>query len=329
MLQTVDSIFPAPYGALAAVVMGFLLLVIGGDSLVRGAVGLATRLGVPTLLIALTIVAFGTSAPEIFISVNAALRDQGGIAIGNIVGSNISNVLLVVGLPALISPAVAGDPGIRSNVLAMIGATLLFAGTILTGHLTWLTGALLLGALAAYLTWIAVTAMDARAATFTTEVAEIEARAPGPLGRSAILVVLGLLALPVGATLVVDGGTEIALTFGVSETVIGLTLVAVGTSLPELTTSLIAAVHRHGSVALGNVIGSNLFNALAVGGTASVVGGRLQVPPEILRFDLWIMLGTTALLAAFVLAGRPVGRIAGTAMVVAYVAYVAALLGAL
>ncbi|WP_209313586.1 calcium/sodium antiporter [Jannaschia formosa] len=296
-----------------SVVVGLVILIFAGDALVKGAVNLALRLGLPALVVSLTVVAFGTSAPELLVSVQAILDGAPGLALGNVVGSNTANVLLVLGIPALIATMHTSGHDTRRDYLYMLGASVLFIGLCFTGILVWWHGLILLAALAAVL-----------AATFLAsrgEEVEVEGAEPGlPGWKLSVFLILGLVGLPLGANLLVDGATAIARAFGVTETVIGLTLVAIGTSLPELATTVMAAIRRHADVALGNVIGSNLFNLLGIIGVAVLVG-PIPVERSFLVLDLWIMLGATLLLVPFVFLGRDITRLWGIGLVALYGSY--------
>lgn len=304
------------------VAVGLVLLLLAGDSLVKGAVNMSLRLGVPALIVSLTIVAFGTSAPELLISVQAILDDVPGIALGNVVGSNTANILLVLGVPALLATMHTSECNTRKNYLQMIAASVLFIAICFVGVITWWSGLILLAALAAMLGHAIVEVKrHKRANDQPDEDEEIEGADPN-LGWGKILLFLGLglVGLPLGASLLIDGSTNIARQYGISETVIGLTLVAVGTSLPELATTVMAALRRQADVALGNVIGSNMFNLLAIIGIASLVG-PIPVDEQFLTFDLWIMLGASLLLIPFVFMRRDITRIWGVILTAAYVAY--------
>ncbi|WP_299836690.1 calcium/sodium antiporter [uncultured Jannaschia sp.] len=295
------------------VAAGLVILIFAGDALVKGAVNLALRLGIPALVVSLTVVAFGTSAPELLVSVQAMLDGVPGLALGNVVGSNTANVLLVLGIPALIATMHTGNCDVRRDYLAMMAATLLFIALCFTGTLHWWHGLILLAAL---VTTLVVTFQSSR-----SEDVEVEGVEPGLPGiRLAIYLILGLVGLPLGANLLVSGATEIARTFGVSETVIGLTLVAIGTSLPELATTVMAAIRRHADVALGNVIGSNLFNLLAIMGIA-VLFGPVPIDGTFLTIDLPVMLGASLLLVPVVFFGRNITRIWGMGLTGLYVVY--------
>ena len=261
--------------------IGIIIILFGGDYLVRGASAVAKRTGVPSLLIGLTIVAFGTSAPEMVVSVFAAIAGSPGLAVGNIVGSNIANVLLVLGLPALIAVMGTTAKGVRTNALIALAAALLFIALCwdweanAPGAISLLEGAILSALIIAYLVYLGFVAMRSRDDPMVAELTSVdsmEGLPKSPLGIGFSLIV-GLVALPIGANLIVEGGASLAATLGVSEAVIGLTLLAVGTSLPELATSVVAAVRRQADMAIGNVIGSNIFNILAVGGITGLAAG--------------------------------------------------------
>jgi cation:H+ antiporter len=300
--------------------VGLVILLLAGDSLVKGAVNLSLRLAVPALIVSLTVVAFGTSAPELLIAIQAIFDDVPGLALGNVVGSNAANVLLVLGVPALLATMHTSECDTRSSYLQMIAATALFIVMCFIGPFTWITGLILLAALAAMLTHAARAANKHRKANADDE-EEVEGADPN-LGwpKIALFLALGIIGLPLGAKLLVDGATNIALTFGISETVIGLTLVAIGTSLPELATTVMAALRRQADVALGNVIGSNMFNLLGIMGVASLVG-TIPVDPQFLTFDLWIMLLASLMLIPFVFFKMDINRIWGVALSALYVAY--------
>jgi cation:H+ antiporter len=336
--------------------LGLVILLFAGDSLVRGAVNLSLRLGVPALIVSLTIVAFGTSAPELLVSVQAVLDGVPGLALGNVVGSNTANILIVLGVPALFTGLHTADCDTRRNYIAMMAATVLFmllaAATHRFGAVQGLVllaglGLMLTSAfnealahrrqvaaerLAALATESAIAdaralEAEAEAAAEAEEELEIEGADPEMPWRKVILfLALGLIGLPIGADILVKAATAIARDFGISETVIGLTLVALGTSLPELATSVMAAIRRQTDVVLGNVIGSNMFNLLAIIGVASLVG-PIPVEPMMLRLDLWVMFMSSLLIAPFVFLGWRMGRRWGIIFVGLYIAYVASLLG--
>ncbi|MBS1302080.1 calcium/sodium antiporter [Loktanella sp. SALINAS62] len=306
------------------VAIGLAILLFAGDALVKGAVNLSLRLGVPALIVSLTIVAFGTSAPELLISVQSVLDGVPGLALGNVVGSNTANILLVLGIPALLATMHTSEHDTRSSFVQMLTATALFIGLCFFGVLTWISGLILLTGLALMLGWSFQQARKARNAEPAVE--DLEGADPSMSKLwIGIWIVIGLIGLPVGAELLIRGATTIAQTFGLSESVIGLTLVAVGTSLPELATTVVAAIRRQADVALGNVIGSNMFNLLAIMGIATLFG-PIPVDEQFLRVDLWVMAGASLLLVPFVLLKMNITRLWGVFLTLAYGVYVWSLL---
>ncbi|WBL33409.1 calcium/sodium antiporter [Sinirhodobacter sp. HNIBRBA609] len=304
---------------LVKIAAGLGLLVVAGDVLVKGSVALALRLGIPALIVGLTVVAFGTSAPEMMVSVAAVLEGAPAIALGNVVGSNTANILLVLGLPAIISAIRTDEHDTRESYVIMLGASLLFILLSFMGPLGWPHALVLLGALALILFRQIREALSHRASRAEEEIegADIHMR----WGKIGLFIVLGLIGLPIGADFLVDGASSIARAYGISEAVIGLTLVAVGTSLPELATSVNAAIRGRADVALGNVIGSNIFNLLCIIGVSGLVG-QLPVPEQMLRFDLWVMLGASLLIAPLIFYRWPFTRMIGIGFTVVYAAYV-------
>jgi len=304
------------------VVAGLVLLVVAGDYLVRGSVSLARRAGVSKLIIGLTIVAFGTSAPELVVGVDAVLNDAPTLALGNVVGSNIANVLLVVGLPAMIAPMVCSAPRLGRNLIFMLLSTVIFMAMAFNGPFGWTQGLILLAFLALFIGYSIARrkACPIEAARELEEMEELQHK-PDSYRIATVMVVGGLAGLIFGADMLVEGAVDVARHFGVSEAVIGLTLVALGTSLPELITALVAAVRGHCDVAVGNVIGSNIFNLLSIIGVASMIG-PIPVPDSFLQVDLWVMLGSSLLLVPFTRARSHVGKKAGAVMVLLYVAYI-------
>lgn len=312
-----DSIF---------VLVGLAVLLVGGDLLVRGAVGIATGIRVPTLLVSLTIIAFGTSAPELVVSVTSVLEHQPGIAIGNIIGSNIANVFLVLGLPAIVYPMSAHVPGLRRHGVALLIATAAFAAVAYgAGALNRATGAALFGGIVLYVFMLAMMARRTQGRDpVIDEVGSYAEGARDNLGGAAIFAIAGLIGLPVGAHLLVTNGSSLAESLGVRAELIGLTVIAIGTSLPELATVVAAAFQKKSDVAIGNVVGSNIFNIFAVGGAAGLAGVAPFEPPS-LSFDLPVMIAATLALAFFIFTRRDLGRIAGVVLVLAYAGFIAAL----
>lgn len=303
------------------VAVGLIALVLGGEALVRGASALALRLGITPLIVGLTVVAFGTSAPELLVSISAARAGQPGIALGNVVGSNIANILLVLGLPALLSPIITRGHDLRSSWLMMMGASVALMLLSLDGVIgRWGGGLLLAGLAAMILTQIRA----ARAGQLDPELPE-GADPAQPVWKTAALLVGGLVALPLGAGWLVEGASALARAAGVSETVIGLTLVALGTSLPELATSVAAALRGRADLALGNVVGSNLFNILCILGLTATVT-PIHVPPDMMARDYWVMLAVALAIGPFLWLGRPITRVFGGVFIAGYAAYVALLI---
>jgi len=303
---------------------GFVYLLIGGEFLVRGALGLSKESNIPPVIVGMTVVAMGTSAPELMVSTFSALSGYPGIAIGNVVGSNIANVLLVLGIPVLIYPILTNQEGLSKQTSLMVAVSLLFIVLCLLEPITFWEGVLLVFILVCFLI------MTTRGANLVSGLDDPEEELERGLGLPskpsgiALLIMLGALSLLVGACLVVRGGVGLASSWGVSEAVIGLSLIALGTSLPELSTTIIAALHKSSDVAIGNVVGSNLFNILAILGITAMLTD-IPVDPQFLRFDLWVMFAATILLWIFVLAKKTIGRVTGVFFLAAYFSYLYAI----
>lgn len=304
---------------------GLVILLVGGDVLVRGAVALAQRLGVPPLVIGLTVVAFGTSSPELVVCVKSAIAGVPEIAIGNVVGSNIANILLVLGVPAVIFPIACNAESVRRDSAIMVAVSTLFVALCWTGLIQFWQGAIMLALLIGFLvrSYLSSRNGDQTVEAIVDEIEGIAVR-PHSMFVSSVLVVVGLVGLVAGSSLLVDGATGLARAAGIPEEVIGLTLVAIGTSLPELATSVVAAIRRHGDVAVGNVVGSNLFNILGIMGVTAMVR-PIPVPDQFLSFDLWLMLASSVVLLLFVLRGASINRMAGTILAAGYAIYLWAL----
>ncbi len=305
----------------AEAVLGLALLYLGGEWLVRGAVSLAGRLGVTPLIVGLSVVAAGTSAPELFVSLVSVLEDKPAIAIGNVVGSNIANILLALGAAALIWPIIVRRGVIRWDGLVLIAATVVFCALASLGEIRPVFGALMVLGLAAYLH--RSYRLDRKDMQARLEIEEEVAELGGDYSAWRItgFLLFGFAGVIGGAELLVIGAAGIAADAGISETVIGVTLVAVGTSLPELATAVAAARNRHTELALGNVIGSCIFNILAIIGIVSIVR-PLAVPEEVLAFDLWVMGGVTLGFIALAAAMPRLGRTIGAIMLLCYAAYI-------
>jgi len=311
--------------AILLVLAGLALLIFGGEALVRGAVSAARAFRVSPMVIGLTLVGFGTSAPELVTSLHAALSGAPGIAIGNVVGSNVANILLILGLAALIAPIAVDPAAFRRDGTVMALVTLAGIAILFTGEVGRLWGLVLVAALAAYLVYTFRSERQPEP-TPAREVYEAEAEAvPGPdlsLGLALAVALGGLVATIFGARFLVEGAVAIAREAGLSETVIGLTIVAVGTSMPELVTSVIAVRRGEGEVALGNILGSNIFNLLGILGVTALVT-PIAVPGEVLALDVWVMAAATLLLIVFARTGWRIGRAEGAAMLAGYGGYLA------
>ncbi len=295
---------------------GLLLLVGGGELLVRGASSLAARLGLSSLVIGLTVVAFGTSAPEVAVSVGATLDGRGALAVGNVIGSNVFNVLFILGGSALIAPLVVSRQILRVDVPVLLCVSLLGLVMSLDGRIGIGDGVILMLVFLAYLVF---TLREGRKQAAADKPATPRASAVLSIG----LVLAGLALLVLGAHYFVSGAVDVARLLGMSETVIGLTIVAAGTSLPEVATSLTAAWRGERDIAVGNVVGSNIFNLLFILGVSAFVGrGELEVPAAILRFDLPVMVAAAVALVPIAMARGYLARWEGVFFLAAYAAYV-------
>lgn len=306
---------------------GLILLVVGGDSLVRGGVALARHFGVSPLLIGLTLVGFGTSTPELVTSLEAALAGSPGIAIGNVVGSNTANILLILGLAALLRPIATNPTALRRDGPVMMLAALLCLGVVLWGTVERYWGAVFIALLAAYVihTYLRERQHSDASAVMHTSEAEAHHALPQRLWVSVLLTAAGFGLTILGAKFLVGGAVDLAAAAGVSETLIGLTIVAVGTSLPELVTSVVATLRREGDVALGNVVGSNIYNILGILGVTALVE-PIAVPAEIVRLDIWVMLAATIAMLFVAATGKRISRIEGGVLMAGYGGYLAVLI---
>jgi cation:H+ antiporter len=302
--------------------IGLVLLVVGGELLVRGAVAAAKSLGVSPLLIGLTLVGFGTSTPELVTSVTAAMAGSPGIAVGNVVGSNTANILLILGAAAIIYPLTVDPKAFKRDAIMLAAAALACLAVVLYGHITALIGVIFILSLLAYVGYVYIQEKNApdEAAVVVEHIVEDTGKGPKSIILSVGLAVVGIAITIAGARFFVDGAVDLAKTFGVSDTIIGLTVVAVGTSMPELVTSVMAALRKHSDVAYGNIIGSNIFNVLFVLGATSLVK-PIDIPPQIAQLDIWVMLGATALLIFFARSGFKLQRWEGFAFIAGFVGY--------
>ena len=308
-------------------VAGFIYLLGGGDLLVRGAVALSRRFRVPSAFVALVVVGLGTSLPELVVSVRAATAGFPGLALGNVVGSNIANVLLVTGVAAIVFPLRTGDQAARRSCTLTVAVTLLFAGLcLLDRDVSSLEGSALLAILGVGFALTLRAALKAQRETTITTPLDWVLGLPSQLPTILFFIVTGLVVLPLGADLLVDAAVQVADRFGVSETVVGLSVVAVGTSLPEVATTIVAGLRRRASMVVGTVAGSNLFNILGIMGTAAVVSPTpIPVSGRFIALDLPVMLAASVVLAAFTWLRKPISGRAGIALVTVYVAYLAVL----
>jgi len=307
---------------------GLGLLGVGAELLVRGASRLALAVGLSPLVVGLTVVAMGTSAPEVAVSVGAVLAGQSDIAIGNVVGSNIFNVLVILGLSALIVPLVVHAQVIRQEVPIMIAVSVLLVIMVLDRVIGMFEGGILVALLIAY-NWFVVA--QSRRAT-RAAAAEVDMPEPGPgSGRwtdkplvQVGMIVVGLAGLIAGSRLLVTASVAFAEALGMSELVIGLTIVAAGTSLPEVATSITAAIKGERDIAVGNVVGSNIFNILACLGLSGLVSGAggISIAPSVMSFDIWVMLATAVACIPVFLSGREIARWEGFVFIAYYVFYV-------
>ncbi|CUX79471.1 MAG: cation:H+ antiporter [Roseibaca calidilacus] len=295
------------------VCLGLLALLLGGEGLVRGAVAIAHRFAMPPLLIGLTVVGFGTSMPELLVSADAAWRGVPDIAIGNVVGSNIGNILLILGVTALVWPVHVAGRSVRRDLAVMVLAAIALVPLFWLAEVGRLAGAALFLGLIAYLVWAY---LNPQGAALDTEHTPAQ-----PLWQALGWLVAGLCALMLGARLLVDGAVSIAHALGLSEAFIGLTIVAVGTSLPELATSVMAARRKQSAIAIGNIVGSNIFNVLGILGITALIA-PIPVADRFLRFDLPVMIAASVVLALMLLMREGLGRRAGAVLLLAYAGFV-------
>ena len=302
--------------------LGLFLLLISGDFLVRGAIQLSNRIGISPLMVSLTIVAFGTSAPELIVAIKATLSGSPGLALGNVVGSNIANILLVLGLPTLIMGLKNNIADAKRSFGFMIVASVLFIVFGMSGSFSWIYGVVLLSLLAVFLF---DTFRQNSKKTLNSEILESQQKISHSWWTITLFLILGVIGLPLGADLLVTNASALAKGYGVRDAIVGLTLVAIGTSLPELATTFIAFVRKKAEVVLGNLIGSNIFNLLAIIGITSLIS-PVPVDPTFIKFDFWVMLGASALIAPFILLNIQFNRLSGFLFVALYISYLTVIL---
>lgn len=303
-----------------AIGFGSMLLVKGGDWTVDGAVYIAQRFGISQLIIGFTILAFGTSLPELIVSILSNLRGSPGIAIGNVLGSNIANIAFIIGFVAMLSPLVKKSKAIARDLIFMVLVTLGFAAIFITHNLTFYPGLAMVALLVAYVIYQYYAATHGEEAPDDSDEDQPEFNS---MGRALLFLFLGLGAIAIGAEFLVRGARIGAVAAGVPESVIALSLVAFGTSLPELSTSLIAAKKGHSDMVFGNIIGSNVFNILLIMGVASMIKPITQgtFAPQLVNFDIWVTVGVSLAFAAILLARKSIGRVLGTVMFLGYILY--------
>ena len=306
------------------IVLGLFLLAMGGELLVKGSVSLALRLKISTLVVGMTVVSFATSAPELFVSLDAALGGYPDISLGNVIGSNISNIGLVLGLTALIFPLNVADNAYKTNYPMLLGVSLVFALLIYEFQ----TIQFWMGALFIFTLLIFVVIVLRRSRKEVVQAAQddvfFEQVKYYPVWKSTTYLILGGLALYYGADFLINGAISVAREWGVTERVISISVIAIGTSVPELAASIIAALRKEESLAIGNILGSNIFNVLAVLGITSLVTDLPIGDAKIVTKDIWIMLGFVLLLylVVRVFSKRTINRFEGCLMLLAYIAYI-------
>ena len=300
------------------VLVGFVLLMAGGEGVVQGAIQIAYRLRVPPLLVGFTIVAIGTSLPELAVAIEAISQNEPDIAVGGVLGSNVANVMLVLGTACMLGSGDDAGVGIRRDAVAVILATVLLTAFVYFGEIPPEGGVFMLILLVTYYTY-----------AYLTSRGKADAEEPEDtwLPDNILLAIISTIAGGVmiwqGAILLLEGATGLADTYGIDEAIVGLSLVALGTSLPELAVTLIAALRNQGGVAVGNVLGSNVMNILGILGTASVIGGGIEIAGEFAGRDIWVVILTSGLAAAILLDDREIGPRVGATMVIGYLAYMA------
>lgn len=297
--------------------VGLTMLYFGAEWLVKGSIAISNKLGVSQLVIGLTVVAFGTSTPELAVSISSAMQGLSDVALGNVVGSNIVNIGVILGISAIISPIIVSKSAIRKEVPIMIGISLLLLGIILDGKIDYIDGALFVIGI------IVFTGYSYRSSKKDTDTQVIPASQivqKNIFSKSIILIMIGLLLLTGGSFLTVDNAVIIGANFGISELFMGLTVVAIGTSLPELITSVVAARKGHADLSVGNIIGSNIFNILAILGISSLISG-ITVSEQVL-VDVGIMLAFSLVLIPIMRSGFVISRREGIILVIGYISYV-------
>ena len=298
------------------VIAGFILLMTGGEVVVQGAIVIAKRMRVPPLLIGFTIVAVGTSLPELAVSLEAVAGNRPDLAIGGVMGSNVANVMLVLGTASMLGAASDPGIGVRRDAKAMMFASMVLLGAVYLGDISRTFGGLMLICLVGYYAYSYLNTKE--------EESEIEdSWVPDNIMIAALVTAIGGVLIWKGADLLIEGATGIASSMGISEAIIGLSVVALGTSLPELAVTIVAGLRGQGGVAVGNVLGSNMMNIFGILGVTALIGGGISVNPGFAERDIWVMLLTSGLVAAMLLDDREIGRRTGFSMVAGYILYMA------
>lgn len=305
-------------------ILGLVVLIVGGELLVRGAVGLSSAMKISPLVIGMTVVSFGTSAPELLVSIQSAMAGNPGIAIGNVIGSNIANLALVLGITVIIFPIVAEKQTKQLDYPIMIFASFLFYIFALNLNLEFIEGLIFIVILLGFTYYLIANSRKSTKKEISEkeETAEELPEKPSSSGLSVVYLLVGLVGLYFGSDWFVGGATGIARSFNLSDSVIGVTVVALGTSAPELVASIMAALKKQSDISVGNLIGSNLFNIFAVLGITSMVK-PIAVEQEVMSFDMWWMLGISLLLIPVLYFGNKIGKIKGVVLLLSYVIYIA------
>jgi cation:H+ antiporter len=305
--------------SLGALGLGMYLLFKGGDWTIDAAVYLANKFGISPLVIGFTIVAFGTSLPELLVSMNANLAGSPGIAIGNVIGSNIANILLVIGATAFVATLVATPSKILRDSIMMLAASVFMMALMFYGSISQLAGTSMIVILLAYVLWQYTMASKGK-----IEVEELDAPEYKNFFHGFFFLVLGLVAIASGAEFLVRGAKVSATIIGVPEDVIGLSVIAIGTSLPELSTCIIAAMKKQSDIIIGNILGSNVFNVLMIIGATAMVKpiANEAIAPQVLTLDIWVMLGVSLLFVALLMTYKKITRPIGVVFLTAYVFYI-------
>jgi cation:H+ antiporter len=304
----------------ALIIAGFVLLMLGGEFVVQGAITIANRLRVPPLLIGFTVVAIGTSLPELAVALEAVSRESPDIAVGGILGSNVANVMLVLGTASLIGAASETGPGISRDAGAVAAATAILLAVVLVGEIVWQLGVLMLLGLVAYYAYSYRISKSEEGATD-----EDDSWLPDNMMLTILATIVGAYMIWNGAEILIEGATGLASRYGITESVIGLSIVALGTSLPELAVTLVAGLRKQGGVAVGNILGSNVINIMGILGVAAIYSGGLVISSEFADRDIWVVVLTSGFIVAMLLDERRIGKRVGAAMIGGYLAYMAML----